>query len=104
VGRALLEYYPGEREAYLDDYDLEESEKVPEVTELAGLRPLVGLSRVHVLSAARGGGAWVGVEVGWAWGTEEGAWGLKHLGRVIATGQADCSFVGWIARRGLDRQ
>lgn len=25
---------------------------------------------------------------------------MTHRGRVIATGQADCSFVEWIARRG----
>jgi hypothetical protein len=27
---------------------------------------------------------------------------MTHLGRVIATGQADCSFVQWIARQGLE--
>jgi hypothetical protein len=103
IGRALLEYYPGEREAHLDDYDLEESEEVPEVTELAGLRPLVGLSCVHVLSVARDGAACIGFEFGCVWDAEHGTGVMTHLGRVIATGQAECSFVAWIAQRGLDR-
>jgi hypothetical protein len=64
VGRALLDYYPGEREAYLDAYDLEESDEVPEVTELPGLRQLVGLSSVHVLSVARDAMACIGFEFG----------------------------------------
>jgi hypothetical protein len=103
VGRALLDYYPGERAAYLDAYDLEESEEVPEVTDLAGLRRLVGLSSVHVLSLARDGAACIGFEFGCVWDGEHGAGVMTHLGRVIATGQADCSFVEWMAREGLDR-
>jgi hypothetical protein len=102
VGRALLDYYPGEREAYLDAYDLEESDDVPEVTDLAGLRSLVGLSSVHVLSLARDGMACIGFEFGCVWDGEHGAGVMTHCGRVIAVGQADCSFVEWMARRGLD--
>jgi hypothetical protein len=104
VGRALLDYYPGEREAYLDAYDLEDSDEVPEVTDLTGLRSLVGLSSIHVLSLARDGMACIGFEFGCVWDGEHGAGVMTHRGRVIATGQADCSFVGWMARRGLDRQ
>lgn len=102
IGRALLDYYPGEREAYLDAYDLEESDDVPEVVDLAGLRSLVGLSSVHVLSLARDGIACIGFEFGCAWDGEHGAGVMTHRGRRIATGQADCSFVEWMARRGLD--
>ena len=103
VGQALLQYYPGEREAYLDAYDLEELDNVPEVSDLPGLRSLVGLSSVHVLSVARDGAACIGFEFGCVWDTEHGAGVMTHLGRVIATGQADCSFVAWMARRGLDK-
>jgi hypothetical protein len=103
VGRALLDYYPGEREAYLDAYDLDESDDVPEVTELVDLRQLLGLSSIHVLSVARDGVACIGFEFGCVWDTEHGAGVVTHCMRVIATGQADCSFVPWIARRGLDK-
>ncbi|HWG45709.1 MAG TPA: hypothetical protein VN688_23310 [Gemmataceae bacterium] len=104
VGRALLDYYPGERDAYLDAYDLEESDEVPEVADAASLRSLVGLSSVHVLSLARDGVACVGFEFGCVWDGEHGAGVMTHRGRVIATGQADCSFVEWMAKQGLDKQ
>jgi hypothetical protein len=104
VKLALLDYYPGEREAYLDAYDLEESDEVPEVMDLAGLRSLVGLGSVHVLSLARDGLACIGFEFGCVWDGEHGAGVMTHRGRVIATGQADCSFVEGMARRGLEGQ
>lgn len=104
VGHALLEYYPGQREAYLKGYGLTASAEVPEVTDLAGLRSLVGLSSVHVLSLARDGVACIGFEFGCAWDEEHGAGVMTHRGRVIAIGQADCSFVEWIAEEGLDKQ
>jgi hypothetical protein len=103
IGHALLAYYPGEREAYLDAYELEESDKLPVITEIADLRPLVGLSNVHVLSVNRDGVACIGFEFGCEWDDEHGAGVMTHRGRVIATGQADCSFVEWIAREGLDK-
>lgn len=103
VGLALLDYYPGERSAYLDAYDLESSDEVSEVTDLVGLRSLAGLHSIHVLSLARDGMACIGFEFGCAWDDEHGAGVMTHRGRVIATGQADCSFVEWIAERGLDR-
>jgi hypothetical protein len=104
VQLALLDYYPGERAAYLDAYDLEESDEVPEVTDVAGLRQLVGLGSVHVLSLARGGFACIGFEFGCVWDGEHGAGVMTHRGRVIAVGQADCSFVQWMAEEGLDKQ
>jgi hypothetical protein len=104
VKLALLDYYPSEREAYLDAYDLEESDEVPEVADVAGLRSLVGLGSVHVLSLVRDGVACIGFEFGCVWDAEHGAGVMTHRGRVIAVGQADCSFVEWMARRGLDGQ
>ncbi len=102
VALALLDYYPGEREAYLDAYDIEESDEVPEVADVAGLRSLVGLGTVHVLCRWPAGGfACIGFEFGCVWDGEHGAGVMTHRGRVIATGQADCSFVEWMAQEGL---
>jgi hypothetical protein len=72
VGVALLNYYPEERAAYLDAYDLQESEEVSKITEVEGLRVLVGLSSVHVLSVAQDGVACSGFEFGCVWDTEHG--------------------------------
>ena len=102
VKLALLDYYSGERESNIDSSDLNESDEVPKVKEVAGLRSLVGLGSVHVLSLARDGVACIGFEFGCDWDGEHGAGVMTHRGRVIATGQADCSFVQWMAKRGLD--
>jgi hypothetical protein len=96
VVKALVEYCPGE--AYDGD-----DEELLVVSEPNDLRPFVGLCIVHVLNVARNGVAYVGFEFGCAWDHEHGAGVMTHLGRVIATGEADCSFDEWIARDGLDR-
>jgi hypothetical protein len=95
VARALVDYCPGEA------YD---GEEFMEVSEPADLHRLVGLSSVHVLKVVHDGGACIGFEFECAWDAEHGAGVMTHLGRVIATGQADCSFTEWIAREGLDRR
>ncbi len=102
VGQALLDYYPGEREAYLDAYDEGEVE-LPEVTELAGMRSLIGLSSVHVLAVAHDGAAYIGFEFGCEWDREHGAGVMTHRGRVVATGQADVSFLAWVAEQDMER-
>jgi hypothetical protein len=95
VARALVRYCPG------DAYD-EDDEALLEVSESDELRSLVGLSGVHVLSVARDGVAYIGFEFGCVWDGEHGAGVMTHLGRVVATGQADVSFLEWIARRDME--
>ncbi|QEH38871.1 hypothetical protein OJF2_74810 [Aquisphaera giovannonii] len=97
VARALVEYCPGE--AYNGDDD-----ELMDVSEADDLRPLIGLSEVHVLDVFRDGFACVGFQFGCVWHEEHGAGVMTHRGRVIATGQADCSFLEWIAEQGLDRR
>jgi hypothetical protein len=97
VVRALVDYCPGDA---CDGDD----EELLEVSEPDDLRPLVGLSSVHVLNVVRDGVACIGFEFGCVWDEEHGAGVMTHLGRVIATGQAVSSFEEWIARQGLERQ
>ena len=97
VVRALVEYCPGHA------YD-EDDEDLLNVNEPAQLRPLIGLSSVHVLNVVDKGLACIGFEFGCLWDEEHGAGVMTHNGRVIATGQADCSFVEWIARQGLGKK
>jgi len=92
VARALVEYCPGH--AYDGD-----DEALLEVSEPGELRPLVGLSGVHVLSVAHDGAAYIGFEFGCVWDDEHGAGVMTHRGRVVATGQADVSFLEWVARQ-----
>lgn len=110
VARALLEYYPVARAECIDAYDgdpvcIAQVEAIlPEVlTDVAGLRPLVGLTCVHVLSVSRAGVAYVGFELGCEWDTEHGAGVLTHCARVVGTEQADVSFAAWLARKDAER-
>jgi hypothetical protein len=103
VGRALVDYFTGVKDAYLDDYDEGEVEGLPDISEPDELRPLIGLSGVHVLSVAREGAAYIGFEFGCVWDEEHGAGVMTHLGRVVATGQAADSFMAWIARLDIER-
>ena len=95
VAFALVEYCPG------NTYDGDD-EVLLGVTEPADLRFLVRLIGVHILTVVRDGMACIGFEFDCAWDGGHGAGVMTHSGQVIATGQADCSFTGWIARQGLD--
>jgi hypothetical protein len=96
VTAALVEYCPGH--AYDGD-----DEVLLGVSGPDDLRPLVCLLGVHVLDVVRDGAACVGFEFDCAWDAEHGAGVMTHRGRVIAAGQADCSFTEWIARHGLNK-
>ena len=97
VARALVDYCPGE--AYDGD-----DEELMNVSNPADLRPLIGLSSVHVLKVVHNGMACIGFEFGCVWDEEHGAGVMTHNGRVIATGQAVSSFEEWIARQGLGKK
>ena len=68
------------------------------------LAPLMGLSGVHVLAVTRDGAAYIGFEFGCVWDGEHGAGVMTHRGQVVATGQADVSFLAWVARRDADQR
>lgn len=104
VGQALVEYYPAEKEAYLEDYDEDEGEILPDVSEPNEMRSLIGLSSVHVLATTHNGAAYIGFEFGCVWDGEHGAGVMTHLERVISTGQASESFMEWIARQDAERE
>jgi hypothetical protein len=70
---------------------------------VAGLKPLVGLTCVHILSVSRDGVAYVGFELGCKWDAEHGAGVMTHRSRVLVTGQASESFVDWCARKDAER-
>jgi hypothetical protein len=98
VLEALFERYPEEQAAYAVDDD-EEGASLPDIDDPSGLRTLIGLSNVHLLSVVKDGVAYVGFEFGCAWDAEHGAGVMTHLGRVVAVGQADTALLEWIAER-----
>ena len=99
VARALVAYYPEAKAACSPD----ESEELPEVSDPDGLRPLIGLSGIHILGVSHDGSAYVGFEFGCAWDDEHGAGVMTHRGRVISAGQADEAFTDWVAEGDPER-
>jgi hypothetical protein len=98
VKEAIFAAYPGLRESY--GYDDEEAEKImPEIDSPEQLRPLIGLSNVHVLTVAKEGIAYIGFEFGCTWDCEHGLGMMTYRDRVVEVGGADTSFLGWIAER-----
>ena len=74
VLQALFDQYPDEKAAYAEDYSEEEAEEtLPDIADPSGLRALIGLSDVHVLSVFKDGAAYVGFEFGCVWDEEHGA-------------------------------
>jgi len=103
VLQALFNRYPDEKRAYAEDYSKEEAEEIlPEIADPSGLRALIGLSDVHVLSVVKDGASYIGFEFGCVWDEEHGAGVMTHLGRVVEAGQADTSFLEWIAERDIE--
>jgi hypothetical protein len=106
IGRALVEVYPEERAGCIDAYDgdsacIEEVEaSLPEVvTDVAGLRGLVGLTGVSILSVARDGMAYMGFHLGCEWDAEHGAGVMTHRGRVLVTGSEFEASATWAAEK-----
>lgn len=104
VLQAIFEVYPEQKAMYEEDYDEEPGTTLPEIARPSGLRPLMGLSNVHVLYVKKDEVAYIGFEFGCVWEEEHGAGVLTHLGRVVEVGQADCSFLEWIAERDAKRR
>lgn len=75
------------------------SRALPDLKTPAALREVMGLGIVHILAAARGGVAFVGLEFGCDWDDEHGAGAMLHRARVMKVGAADTSFLTWIATR-----
>jgi hypothetical protein len=104
VLQAIFEIYPDEKAAYEDAYDEEEGETLPTINKPSGLRTLMGLSNVHLLYVQKDGTAYIGFEFGCVWEEEHGVGVMTHLGRIVEVGQADCSFLEWIAERDARRR
>jgi hypothetical protein len=96
--RAIFAEYPGLRDSYCYD-DEEAAELMPEIERAEQLRTLIGLSNVHVLNVAKNGVAYIGFEFGCTWDSEDGLGVMTHRDRVVEVGNADTSFLAWIAER-----
>lgn len=73
---------------------------LPEVvSDRKALPNQLELVAVHIHSVERDGIAYVGYELTCAWDGEHGVGVLTHGDRVVEVGQADTSFLTWVAER-----
>jgi hypothetical protein len=92
---AIFERYPQFREEALGSYAENEEylAPFPEIARPDQLRPLIGLSIIHVLRDANEGRSYVGFEFGCVWEEEHGLGVMTHGDRVLEVGAADSSFL-----------
>ena len=79
------------------EWDREVTESMPAIKDAKGLKKLIGLGTVHVLNVAKRGQAYVGFEFGCEWDDEHGLGVMTHQDRVVSVGEADVSFLQWVA-------
>ena len=72
---------------------------MPEVHHADEFRRLMGLSVVHLMNVSKNGVAYVGYEFGCSWDEEHGFGVMTHKDQVIEVGQADSSFLSWVAEK-----
>lgn len=118
---SILKQYPKLRAAYHEemgvdpDQDLDDDDDdlipeirdvlrpLPEIRTASELRAVLGVTAIHILDVTKLGVAYVGFELGCAWDDEHGAGVMLHKRRVVEVGQADTSFLAWIAERDRSR-
>jgi hypothetical protein len=91
--------------ALLDDYTkmrkqwLKTNPKLdlPEIKTTKDMRQHVGLGTLHMHNIAKSGYAYIGLEMGCTWDEEHGAGVMLHKDRIVKVGQADVSFLEWVA-------
>jgi hypothetical protein len=94
----LLLNYPDWRDEY-DTYSY--ADAMPEVDNIAQFKPLIQLTRIHLLQAHDEGIAYTGYEFECTWDDEHRLGFLAHKDRMAASGHASVSFMEWEAERDI---
>lgn len=87
-----------------DDYDIDDVAAMPEVDNTAQFKPLIQLSRIHLLQTHHEGIAYTGYEFECTWEEEHRLGFLAHKDRMAASGHADVSFTEWVAEGDLRKR
>ena len=98
---ALLVEYKQLQELYGYEGD-EKEEFMPDITHSSEFSSLIGLSAVHLMNVEKEGVGYVGFEFGCTWDEEHGLGIMTYKDRVIKVGEADSSFLTWVARQDVD--
>ncbi|MEM5468572.1 DUF6985 domain-containing protein [Celeribacter marinus] len=101
---AVLEAYPGFRNQFFENYDIDENEEdLPTITSEDGLATVIALEKINVHQISKDGVPYVGYQFSCRWDEEHGLGVLMHDKRVIEVGGTDTAFLLWIAERDRDR-
>lgn len=95
---AILAYYAGERGSWVAVLGRELAHLARPVRSTRGLRSLVRLTRLHVMTHARDDLAYVGLEFACSWDDEHGLGVMTHGNRVLAIGDASTAWDEWRCR------
>lgn len=102
IVQAIFDEFPAIQDSL--SYGGEEADMMPDIDNPEQLRPLIGMSTVHVLTITRAAMAYVGFEFGCTWDPELGLGVMTHADRVVEVGGADVSFLEWVAERDAESE
>jgi len=84
-------------------YEIEEEKLLmPDIDNTSQFKNLIGLSSVHLLNVSKDNVAYVGYEFGCTWDDEHGLGVMTYKDRIVEIGNADSSFLTWIAEEDLE--
>jgi hypothetical protein len=96
---AIFEVYPKWRDNYSEFFGEELDAHMPRLSNPSDLKPLIGLSIVHILNVEKDGLAYIGFEFGCTWEEEHGLGVMCCRDRIIEVGSAEEAFSASIANR-----
>ncbi len=83
-------------------YNEEDAKEImPNIDNVGQFKDLIGLSQIHLLNVSKGEVAYIGYEFGCTWDDEHGLGFMTHKDRIIDFGDADISFMTWVAEKDL---
>lgn len=89
--QAIMDVYPAWQKNY--GYNVQEIAKyMPDLRGHEQLRPLLGLSTVHILPVAKECVAYIGFDCACTWDDEHGFGAMTHQNRVVEIGYASVAF------------
>lgn len=98
IQQSLLNHLLLNYTEWRDDFDADSlAGAMPEVDNVAQFKPLIQLSRIHLLQAHHEGVAYTGYEFECTWDKEDRLGFLAHKDRMVASGDGIVSFAGWMA-------
>lgn len=99
----LFRRYPGMQEEYAYKGE-EQNDFMPGITKLDDFANLLSPVSIHILSVVKEGIPYIGYEFWCSWDREHGLGIMMYQDRVVEMGEADCSFLSWIAKNDLKSQ